>query len=52
MATPRYYAITRLDDSFNLEIIDGYDDKEMAEDMVDQYSERFPHAVIDYHPVY
>lgn len=52
MATPKYYAITKLDDECNLEIIDGYDDEEMAEYMADKYSERFPHAVIDYHPVY
>jgi len=52
MAQPKYFAITRLDDDFNLEIIDGYDDEEMTEEMVERYSERFPHAVIDYHPVF
>ena len=52
MADPRYFAITRLDDDFNLEIIDGYEDEEMAEEMADRYSERFPNAVIDCHPVF
>ena len=52
MAQIKYFAITRLDDDFNLEIIDGYDDEEMAEEMAERYSERYPNAVIDYQPMY
>jgi hypothetical protein len=52
MATPRYYAVTRLNDCFECEIIDGFDTEEDADNAAEKYSERFPNAVIDYHPVY
>lgn len=46
-----YFAIVRMSDSGEFEIIDGYDDEETADIEMEKYCDRFPNAYIDVHEI-
>ena len=46
-----YFAIVKMTDNGEHEILDGYDDIETADEMAEKYAERYPHAYIDVHEV-
>lgn len=42
-----YFGIVKIDDDGQPEIIDGYDDYDAADAVLDGYCERYPNAYID-----
>ena len=42
-----YFAIVKIDDDGQPEIMDGYDDYDAADAVLDGYCERYPYACFD-----
>ena len=45
--TMTYFAIVKIDDDGQPEIMDGYDDYDAADAVLDGYCERYPYACFD-----
>jgi hypothetical protein len=42
-----YYAIVKFDDSGNHELLDGYDEYDLADAQLDYYCDKYPSAAVD-----